>query len=74
MAGLFPGYTGARQVFDVELELVQTSCGYAVPYYDLVGERPTLDKWAENHGREGIEAYWQEKNTRSLDGKDTGIF
>lgn len=28
---------------------------------------------AENHGREGVEAYWQEKNTQSLDGKDTGI-
>ncbi|WIO74754.1 pyridoxamine 5'-phosphate oxidase family protein [Porticoccaceae bacterium LTM1] len=70
---LFPEYTGARQVFEVDIELVQTSCGYAVPFYDLVGERPTLRKWADNRGREGVEEYWQEKNTKSLDGKDTGI-
>ena len=73
LVGLFPEYTGARQIFEVDLELVQTSCGYAVPFYDLVGERPTLKKWADNRGREGVETYWQEKNTRSLDGKDTGI-
>lgn len=70
---LFPSYTGARQIFEVDLELIQTSCGYAVPYYDWVGERPTLTKWAENRGREGVEEYWQENNRKSLDGKDTGI-
>ncbi len=73
-AKLFPEYTGARQIFEVNLKLVQTSCGYAVPFYDLVGERPTLRKWADNRGRESVEEYWQEKNTKSLDGKDTGIF
>ena len=70
---LFPKYTGSRQVFIVDLQMVQTSCGYAVPFYDLVGDRPTLDKWAKNRGREGVEEYWQEKNTKSLDGRDTGI-
>ena len=70
---LFPAHTGARQVFEVDIELVQTSCGYAVPYYDLVGERPTLSKWADNKGHEGIREYWQ-GNTKSLDGMDTGIF
>ncbi|MFT7222638.1 MAG: hypothetical protein ACI82Z_000161 [Cellvibrionaceae bacterium] len=74
LAELFPQYTGARQIFDVDVELVQTSCGYAVPYYELVGERPTLDKWADKRGRKGIEEYWKEKNTKSLDGKQTGIF
>jgi len=69
----FPDYTGARQIFEVELDLVQTSCGFAVPYYKWVGERPTLNKWADNRGRDGVEEYWQKKNTVSLDGKDTGI-
>lgn len=72
-AAQFPDYTGARQIFEVKLELVQTSCGFAVPYYQLLGERPTLNKWADGRGREGVEDYWQEKNTVSLDGKDTGI-
>ncbi|MEO1593932.1 MAG: pyridoxamine 5'-phosphate oxidase family protein [Pseudomonadota bacterium] len=69
----FPEFTGARQVFDVQLDMVQTSCGYAVPYYELKGERPTLTKWADNRGRSGIEDYWQERNTESLDQKPTGI-
>lgn len=70
---LFPDYTGARQIFALDLTLVQTSCGFAVPFYELKGERPTLSKWSDKRGREGVEQYWQEKNTLSLNGKDTGI-
>ena len=69
----FPAYTGARQLFELDITLIQTSCGYAVPYYELKGERPTLTKWADNRGREGVEEYWAEKNTRSLNDKETGI-
>ena len=69
----FPSYTGARQIFDLSIDLVQTSCGFAVPYYDFKGERDTLIKWADNRGREGIKDYWVEKNRVSLDGKKTGI-
>jgi pyridoxamine 5'-phosphate oxidase-like protein len=70
---LFPAYTGARQLFELAIRLVQTSCGYAVPYYELKGERPTLSKWADNRGREGVEQYWAEHNVRSLNDKETGI-
>jgi len=73
LVALFPEYVGARQIFELELELVQTSCGYAVPYYELKGERPTLTKWSDNHGNAGIEQYWREKNVKSLNDKDTGI-
>jgi hypothetical protein len=69
----FPDYTGARQIFIHDVAMVQTSCGFAVPYYEYKGERPTLNKWALNKGRDGIEQYWKDKNTRSLDGKPTGI-
>jgi predicted pyridoxine 5'-phosphate oxidase superfamily flavin-nucleotide-binding protein len=69
----FPDYTGARQIFVQDIQMVQTSCGFAVPYYEFTGQRPTLDKWAINKGRGGIEQYWKDKNTRSLDGKPTGI-
>ena len=74
LAALFPEHSGARQIFELHLDMVQTSCGYAVPYYELQGERPTLTKWADNHGQAGIEKYWQQKNTKSLNDKDTGIF
>ncbi len=73
LSALFPRYTGARQIFSLALALVQTSCGYAVPHYTLKSERPTLTKWADGRGEEGIRDYWQEKNTVSLNGKDTGI-
>jgi len=36
-----------RQVFFVDVEKVQTSCGYSIPRMQYVGERETLDKWCE---------------------------
>lgn len=69
----FPDYVGARQIFELNIDMVQTSCGYAVPYYELVGERDMLTKSHNKRGEEGIKQYWEEKNQHSLDGKDTGI-
>lgn len=74
LAGHFPDYLGTRQIFDLRIDLVQTSCGYSVPFYELKGERPTLEKWAQQRGREGVEQYWADANVISLDGKDTGMF
>ncbi len=73
LAALFLPDIGTRQIFELELELVQTSCGYAVPYFQFDGERPTLTKWAEKKGKSGIEEYWKENNMKSLDGAGTGI-
>ena len=64
---------GARQIFDLQVDLVQTSCGMAVPFFDYVDEREQLKNWAINKGEEGIKEYWKEKNQLSLDGKPTGI-
>ena len=71
---LFPLFTplpGARQIFDLTVDLVQTSCGMAVPLYDYIGEREQLNAWATKKGEEGVEAYWKETNHTSLDGKPT---
>ncbi len=68
---LFPPIPGARQIFDLNVDLVQTSCGMAVPLYDYVGEREQLNTWAAKKGKEGLKAYWEEKNRVSLDGKPT---
>jgi len=73
LIALFPDSPGARQVVEIEVDLVQTSCGFAVPYFDFVGDRPTLVEWAEKKGPEGIARYWEEKNRVSLDGLPTGI-
>lgn len=73
LSGLFEPIPGARQVFDMTIDLVQTSCGMAVPYYDYAGERGQLNAWAVKKGDEGIEKYWREKNEASLDGQPTHI-
>ncbi len=73
LSGMFPPHPGARQVFRLQISLITTSCGYAVPLYQFQDERTTLNKWAQKHGEQGIEQYWREKNQLSLDGKSTDI-
>jgi hypothetical protein len=70
---LFKPLTGARQIFDVALDLVQTSCGMAVPNYAYTGDRELLSEWAVRKGDEGIRRYWEEKNQTSIDGISTRI-
>jgi hypothetical protein len=70
---LFNPIPGARQLFDLTVDLVQTSCGMAVPFFDYVEERDQLKKWASKKGDAGIKEYWLEKNQISLDGKPTQI-
>lgn len=71
---LLPALPGARQLFDVQVALVQTSCGMGVPLLDFVGQRDDLNQWATRKGAAGLQAYWQEKNTHSIDGKATYLF
>jgi hypothetical protein len=70
---LFPASPGARQIYDLTIDLVQTSCGFAVPFYDHVGPRETLKTWAETQGEEGVKAYWETRNLTTMDGLPTGI-
>ena len=73
---LFPLFTplpGARQIFDLSVELVQTSCGMAVPLFDQLGDRDLLKNWASKKGEVGLQDYWSEKNQLSLDGIPTNI-
>jgi hypothetical protein len=71
--GLFEPHVGARQIFVVDVELVQTSCGYAVPYMSFDQDRPMLDDWTDKKGPDGIADYWQQKNVLSIDGMPTGL-
>ena len=69
----FTPLPGARQIFDLSIELVQTSCGFGVPYLSYAGERDTLDNWATKKGEEGLRQYWEEKNQFSIDNIPTHI-
>ena len=64
---------GARQIIRLDIDLVQTSCGYGVPLFDYRAERPNLERWTQAKGKDGLEAYWREKNLRSMDGLPTGL-
>ena len=70
---LFEQHDGARQIFTLNIERVQTSCGFAVPYYEFVGDRNTLDNWTNKKSTIELEQYKKDKNSYSIDGRDTGL-
>ncbi|WP_299156164.1 pyridoxamine 5'-phosphate oxidase family protein [uncultured Tenacibaculum sp.] len=67
----FPNLTGTRQIFDITIESVQTSCGMSIPFYEYKEERNQLLDWAEEKGQDNIEQYWKDRNQTSIDGLDT---
>lgn len=69
----FQIYPSTRQIIVAEIDLVQTSCGFGVPFFDYKGERDIHFKWAEQQGEDGLKAYIKEKNLVSLDGLPTDI-
>ncbi|HYG79939.1 MAG TPA: pyridoxamine 5'-phosphate oxidase family protein [Pyrinomonadaceae bacterium] len=64
----FPTFPGERQIIVLDLESAQTSCGFAVPVYELKGERQMLVEWTLKKGEDGIREYRREKNRVSIDG------
>jgi hypothetical protein len=70
---LFEPHRSSRQLVDFQFELVQTSCGFGVPFYDFVGERDNMDKWLASKDDDAIKQYWKLKNSSTIDGVDTGI-
>ncbi|MFM7404655.1 MAG: pyridoxamine 5'-phosphate oxidase family protein [Erythrobacter sp.] len=70
LAAPFTLMPGTRQIFDIAVESVQTSCGWGVPFMTLEGERDTLKK---AHRQSDPQA-WEAKmalRTRSIDGLPT---
>ena len=70
---LFNPLPGARQIFDLAIDRVQTSCGMGVPLYDYQDQRGQLEPWAEKKGESGLLDYWALKNQTSIDGLPTHI-
>jgi hypothetical protein len=64
----FGTYPGVRQIMEIEVGRVQSSCGFAVPRYEYIGQRDTLIRWADAKGAEGIAAYRAANNVCSIDG------
>lgn len=74
-AAMFPPMAGSRQIFDLAIDLVQTSCGTGVPLFAHQGQRgpEELLPFYEGMGADGVRAYWRKKNLRSIDGRSTGL-
>jgi hypothetical protein len=70
---LFKPLPGARQIFDLAIDMVQTSCGAGVPYYRYTDDRQELNEWSRKKGEEGVRQYWLEKNQQTIDGLPTHI-
>jgi len=71
----FPSLAGSRQIYDLQIDLVQTSCGSGVPFmsFDKSRGETELEPFFEKMGPEGVQKYWEKKNAKTIDGKSTGI-
>jgi hypothetical protein len=69
-AELAPHFTllpGTRQIFVIDIDQVQTSCGWGVPHMSFERERETLSKYHAKHGDE-IRFGKYAVRTKSIDG------
>lgn len=73
LAAQLPPLPGTRQIFDMSVEMVQTSCGYAVPFMSFDKERPVLRHWAEAKGPDGLHEHWRTRNQTTIDDLPTGV-
>jgi hypothetical protein len=70
LAASFTLLPGTRQIFDINVDSVQTSCGWGVPIMSLDQERQTLKRYHEAQDP----VAWVEKyqaRTQSIDGLPT---
>ncbi len=67
----FDPLPGQRQIVVLNIESVQTSCGFGVPQFDFREERTRLMDWCDKLGPEKLEQYWRDKNHVSIDGLPT---
>ncbi len=73
---MFPKLAGSRQIFDLKIDLVTTSCGTGVPIMRFEKSRgeEELEPFYDALGAAGVEDFWRRKNLETVDGVPTGIF
>lgn len=70
LAAHFTIETGVRQIFDITVDSLQTSCGWAVPEMTFDKERQALRKYSAQKSPEELLDKFQSR-TRSIDGLPT---
>jgi hypothetical protein len=68
LAMLFEPRPGGRAVIVIDLDRVSTTCGFAVPLYDYVGDRDVLEKSNTRKSAADLEEYHRTRNAVSIDG------
>jgi hypothetical protein len=68
LASHFDLLPGARAIITLDIERLSSTCGYAVPFLEVVGERPTLQQWAARKDDAELVDYRAQKNEVSIDG------
>lgn len=68
LKAMFGDHEAVRSVITADIHRTSSSCGFAVPLMEHVGDRHTLSKYFENKSDDDVEAYWAEKNQTSIDG------
>lgn len=68
VTALHPAHTGTRAVIVVDVDRVSDACGWGVPVMEHVRDRDVIESWATKKGDDGLAAYQELKNARSIDG------
>ncbi len=68
LRALFDELPGIRAIVTATIDRTQSSCGFAVPFLDYVGERETLQDWAAKRSDDELDEYRATKNVASIDG------
>lgn len=76
LVSAFPDISGSRQIFDLTIDLIQTSCGTGVPVLEFRRSRAEdeMVPFYAAMGPDGVKDYWRRRNLLTIDGKPTGIF
>jgi hypothetical protein len=61
-------HAGVRSIIRVHVSRISGSCGYGVPLYDYVEQRPSTENYIAQTGAEAIRRAMRERNRESLDG------
>lgn len=70
----FPSYPGERQIVVLELDSLMSTCGFAVPRFEYLGDRENLLDFACSMGEEKMDEYRHKKNQTSIDGLPTYLY
>ncbi len=70
----FKNTHASRQVFELNIESVNCSCGWGVPLFEYQGQREQLSDYYKNSTKEEHLKYMKNNNQLSFDGKETKLF